>query len=323
MANANYDSILTTTLESRGKKIADNVSNNNAAYLKMAQRGNVRPFSGGHKIIEPLSYAENANAGWFSGADVLTTGLTDELTAPEFTIKQLAATVVMTGLDRIKNSGPEAVIDLMEAKIKVAESTIENSLNEGLFADGTGCDGKELTGLGAAVPITVTNTYGNINRNLAANAWWRSRATDSGAAPSSATLLGLFNTEYYALSRGTKHPDLVLCDDVTFGVLEGIVQNLLRFSTSKMAEMGFTSIMYKGADVVLSTGIGDAGTDVTAFFLNTEYLHLRPHKDTNMVVMNPEGTMPYNQNVISKTLLWAGNLTCSGSKFQSRLTLNA
>lgn len=320
MANANYDSILTTTIESRSKKIQDNVTNNNAAFYKMNERGNIRPFNGGHKIIEPLSYAENTNAGWYSGADQFTTGLTDELSAPEFAIKQLAAPIVITGLDEIKNSGPAGLIDLLESKVKVAESTMENKLDAGLYADGTGSDGKELTGLAAAVPVTVTNVYGNINRALAANAFWRSRVTDTNAAPSAATIFALFNTEYYALTRGTDSPDLILTDDVTMGVFEGVLQTQLRFavSNSKLGELGFTALRFKNADVVLSTGLGGVGTAATTFFLNTKYLHLRPFSGRNMVPLGDQHR-PFNQDVTAKTIAWAGNLTCSGAKFHSRL----
>ena len=318
MPNANYDSVLTTTIESRSKTLQDNVKKNNAIYYKMSERGNIRPFTGGHKIIEPLSYAENTNAGWYSGADLLTTGATDELTAPEFVIKQLAVPVVITGLDEIKNSGPAGLIDLLEAKVRVAESTMENKLDAGAYADGTGSGGKELTGLGAAVPITVTNTYGNIDRSLAANAWWKSRVTDTNAAPAAATILGLFNTEFYALTRGTDAPDLVVCDDVTMGVFEGVLQAQLRFTPSKMAELGFQALRYKGADVVLSTGLGGNGPAATTFFLNTKYLHLRPFSGRNMVPLD-SGQRPFNQDVTAKVLAWAGNLTCSGAKFQSRL----
>lgn len=318
MANANYDAILTTTIESRSKKIQDNVTNNNAAYLKMAERGNIRPFTGGHKIIEPLSYAENTNSGWYSGAEVLSTGLTDELSAPEFTIKQLAASIVITGLDEIKNSGPAGLIDLFEAKVRVAEATMENDLDLGFYADGTGNGGKELTGLGAAVPVTVTNTYGNIDRSLAANAWWKSRVTDTNAAPAAATILEKVNTEFYALTRGTDAPDLVLMDDVTMGVFEGVLQTQLRFTSSKLAEMGFTALRYKTADVVLTTGMGGNGPSATTFFLNTKYLHLRPFSGRNMVALDGP-TRPYNQDLVAKTIAWAGNLTCSGSKFHSRL----
>lgn len=318
MANANYDAVLTTTIESRGKTIADNVKNNNAAYLKMAERGNIRPFSGGHKIIEPLSYAENTNAGWYSGADVFTTGLTEELSSPEYQIKQLAVPVIITGLDEIKNSGPAGLIDLFEAKVKVAESTMENKLDTGFYLDGTGSDGKELTGLAAAVPVTVTNTYGNINRALGANAWWKSRVTDTNAAPAAATILGLLNTEFYALTRGTDSPDLVLMDDTTFGVFEGVLQSQQRWTQSKLADLGYNSLKYKNADVVLSTGIGGTGPSATTFFLNTKYIHLRPFQGRNMTVL-PDSHRPFNQDVTAKTLVWAGNLTLSGAKFHSRL----
>lgn len=318
MANANYDSILTTTIESRSRTIQDNVTANNAAYLKMAERGNIRPFKGGTKIIEALSYAENTNVGWYSGADVFTTGLTEELTSPEFTIKQLAAPVVITGLDEIKNSGSAGLIDLLEAKVRVAESTMENLLDSGFYADGTGFGGKELTGLAAAVPVTVTNTYGNINRALAANAYWRSRVTDTNAAPSATTILGLVNAEFYALTRGTDAPDLVLMDNTTLGVFESVLQAQQRFTASKMAELGFQALRYKTADVVLTTGIDGNGPAATTFFLNTKYIHLRPYSGRNMVPLGDQHR-PFNQDVTAKTIAWAGNLTCSGAKFHSRL----
>ena len=317
MPNANYDSILTTTIEARSKVIQDNVKNNNAAYLKMAERGNIRPFTGGHKIIEPLSYAENTNAGWYSGAEVFATGLTEELTAPEFAIKQLAVPVVITGLDEIKNSGPAGLIDLLEAKVRVAESTMENKLDTGFYADGTGSDGKELTGLGAAIPATNTNTYGNINGALTANTWWRNRSTDA-ADLSAANALGLINTEFYSLTRGTDSPDLVLMDDVNFGVFEGVLQSQQRWTQSKLADLGYNSLKYKNADVVLTTGIGGNGPAKTAFFINTKYLHLRPFQGRNMVAL-PDAHRPFNQDITAKVLVWAGNLTCSGRKFHSRL----
>lgn len=318
MPNTNYDAVLTTSLEHRSKKIQDSVTNNNPAYYKMNERGNVRTFDGGHKIIEPLSYAENTNAGWYSGADTFTTGLTEELTAPEYTIKQLVATVVLTGLDEIKNSGPSGIIDLLESKVKVAESTMENKMDSGLHADGTGSDGKELTGLGAAVPITVTNTYGNIDRSLAVNAFWKSRVTDTNAAPSASTILSLFNTEILALTRGTDTPDLALADDVTFATLWGVLQGLQRFTDSKMAAVGFNAIRYGKLDVVSGGGIGGNITAATTFFLNTKYLHLRPFAGRNMVPLD-SGQRPFNQDVTAKSIVWAGNLTCSGAKFHSRL----
>ena len=63
--------IVATTIQNRSKQIADNVTKNNALSAKLQQRGNIRTFSGGNTIMEELSFAENANAGWYSGYDLL------------------------------------------------------------------------------------------------------------------------------------------------------------------------------------------------------------------------------------------------------------
>lgn len=66
-ANTAISDILATTIESRTKKIADNVTNNNALLMKLKQKGRIKTFSGGHKILQELSFAENSNQGWYSG----------------------------------------------------------------------------------------------------------------------------------------------------------------------------------------------------------------------------------------------------------------
>ena len=83
-ANANISDIVATTIESRTKKIADNVTSNNALLSRLERRGNVKTFSGGTKILQELSFAENANTGWYSGYDLLPVGVSDVLSAAEF-----------------------------------------------------------------------------------------------------------------------------------------------------------------------------------------------------------------------------------------------
>jgi hypothetical protein len=163
-ANTNYTDILATTIESRSRKVADNVTDNNAILSKLSMKGKIKTFSGGHKIIQELSFAENSNSGWYSGYDVLPTAASDVISAAEFTIKQAAVPVVISGLEQLQNAGRERMIELMESRLSVAESTLANLLCDALYSDGTGSSGKEITGLDAAVPVTNTNTYGNIDR---------------------------------------------------------------------------------------------------------------------------------------------------------------
>jgi len=69
MAFPNVSDIIATTIESRTRKIADNVTKNNALLMRLSQKGKQRTFSGGRLIYEELSFAENGNAGWYSGYD--------------------------------------------------------------------------------------------------------------------------------------------------------------------------------------------------------------------------------------------------------------
>ena len=87
-ANVNISDILATTIENRSRKIADNVTNNNYLLKKLSMKGKIKPFSGGHKILQELSFAENSNAGWYSGYDLLPVGVSDVISAAEYNIKQ-------------------------------------------------------------------------------------------------------------------------------------------------------------------------------------------------------------------------------------------
>ena len=55
------------------------------------------------------------------------------------------------------------------------------------------------------------------------------------------------------------------------------------------------------------------------YFLNTNFLKFRPHKDRNFVPLSPNKRYSINQDAETQILAWAGNLTCSGAQFQGRV----
>lgn len=321
MAFPNISDILATTIENRSKKIADNVTKNNALLSKLSMNGNMKPFSGGHKILQELSFAENSNAGWYSGYDILPVGVSDVISAAEYTIKQAAVPVVISGLEQLQNAGKEQMIDLMESRLGVAEATLANLIAGGLYSDGTGSSGKEIDGLDAAVPLDpTTGTYGGINR--ATWTFWRSKVTDTSGLDS-ATIQGAFNTLWAQLVRGVERPDLIIVDNAIWGIYLASLQAQQRFTGTETGKLGFPSLKFMDADVVLDGGIGGFCPAGTAFFLNTKYLHYRPHSARNMVPLAPNKRYATNQDAEVQILAWAGNMTCSGSQFQGRLDNNA
>ncbi|MEK9894794.1 MAG: phage major capsid protein [Burkholderiaceae bacterium] len=321
MAFPNVSDIVATTIQSRTRQIADNVTKNNALLAKLNQRGNIKTFSGGNVILEELSFAENGNAGFYSGYDLLPVAAQDVISAAEFNIKQLACPVVMSGLEMLQNSGKEAFIDLLESRINVAEATMANKLAESVYSDGTGSSGKEVTGLDAAVPADpTTGTYGAIDR--ASYSFWRSKLYDFSVAavtPSSSTIQAALNSLWSSLVRGSDRPDMVVLDNTYWSYFTASLQAQQRFTDPSTGNLGFPTLKFMDADVVLDGGIGGYCPASTGFMLNTKYIKMRPHRDRNMVSLSPNRRYAINQDAEVQILAWAGNLTSNGAQFQGRI----
>ena len=327
-ANTSVTDILATTIENRSKTVADNVTNNNALLDRLKRKGNIKSFSGGNKIFEELSFAENGNAGWYSGYDILPTNASDVISAAEYTIKQCAVPVVISGLEQLQNAGKEQFIDLMEARLKVAESTMANLITGGLYSDGTGASGKEIDGLAAALPVDPTAaSYGGIDGNVFT--FWQNAVSDQTAANGldSTKIAGFWNLLYADLVRGADRPDLIMADSTVWNTYMKSLQAQQRFSNTQMGDSGFSNVKYMDSDVVLDGGIYNgtvtAGAPAgTAYFINSNYIKYRPHARRNMVPLSPNKRYSTNQDAEVQIIAWAGNLTCSGRMFQGRYDAN-
>jgi len=289
-ANANISDILATTIQSRTRKVADNVTKNNAILTRLSQKGNIKPFSGGSSILQELSFAENSNAGWYSGYDILPVGVSDVISAAEYPICQAAVPVVISGLEMLQNSGKERMIDLMDARLTVAENTMKNLIAVGLYSDGLGAAGKQIDGLAAALLAAggSTATYGGITRAASGvTQFWYNQIEDPATTPTPGTIQQGWNSLWAKCARGNDVPDLIMVDNVMWAMYMASLQSLQRYSTPEVGDLGFTSLKFIGADVVLDGGIGGAATASTAYFLNTDYLFFRPHAQRNMVPLAP------------------------------------
>jgi hypothetical protein len=320
-ANPSISDVIATTIQNRSGIIADNVTKNNALLSRLKQRGNIKKFSGGNVILQELSFAENANAGYYSGYETLPVAAQDVISAAQYDIKQAACPVTISGLEQLQNAGKEQIIDLLEGRIAVAESTMANLISSGLYSDGTGYGGKEITGLNLQVPINpATGSPGGIDRQT----WnfWRSKffdfTTDGGAVVSSSNIQTYFNKLWAQLVRGNDRPDLIIVDSILWGFYMNSLQAIQRFTSSESATLGFVTTKFMDADVVLDGGIGGFCPSNTGFFLNTKYLFYRPHAQRDMVALSPGKRYSVNQDAEVQILAWAGNLTASGLQFQGR-----
>lgn len=328
-ANSSISDIIATNIQSRSGELADNVTNNNALLRRLKERGNVKTFSGGNVILQEIMYTDSStnNTNSYSGYEVLNVSQNSPISSAQYSITQYASAVSISGLEMIQNSGKEAIIDLLDGRMSVAEAQLANRIGGDIYLDGTGNSGKNITGLGAAVPDAPSSgTYGGINR--ATWSFWRSAkyagVADGGSAVSASNIQTYMDALAVQLIRGTDKPDLIVADNNYYKLYLASLQAIQRItdSGSSMAGAGFASLKYYGAgmgsDVVLDGGIGAAATANHMWFLNTKYLFFRPHADRNFVPIGGE-RQAVNQDAVVKLIGWAGNLCTSGSQFQGVL----
>ena len=238
-------------------------------------------------------------------------------TAAEYQLKLCAVPVAVSGEELLKNMGKEQVLDLFEKRIDNAVKTMKNQMSKSIYSDGTGSNGKEIGGLGLLVADAPTSgTVGGINRSTTGNEFWRNKSTSIALTPDN---IGQeMNKMYLSLTRGTDKPDLIVADDTLYSLYEQSLLPQQRFTDPKIADSGFATLKYKGADVIFDGGQGGHCPENHMYFLNTDYLYLRPHKDRNMKVI--EGNrMAINQDALYRIIGWAGNLTMSNAALQGVL----
>lgn len=312
--NSSYSEILTTTIDNYRDTIADNVMDNNVLLLYLKNNGNSDPASGGVKLLENLSYAENGTFNWYSGYETLSVEASDVLTSAQFDWKQANCNVTMSGLEEAQNSGKEAMHNLIKARIKVAETTMQNNISNALFYSNTENGGKAIGGLQHLIADAPgTGTVGGIDR--LSNAWWRNQFydfSDAGVTASATTITHAMNVMNLRTERGTEKVDLIIAGETYFTYYEESLQAQQRFGQgNEKAVGGFTGYKYKSATVFYDPNC--AATRM--YMLNTKYLHFRPFKGRNFVTLKDK--VAVNQDATVTPLYWMGNMTLSNAARQA------
>lgn len=321
MATPDTSEILTTTLDNYAPEIADNVTENIPLLSYLKKRGNVRTFSGGVEILQPLSFAENGNYQRYTGYDTLTNTPGDTLSTSRWAIKQAAVAVSISGLEDLQNSSDEQIFDLLRARIENAEATLMNNIDADCFSDGTADSSKQITGLQAIVADTPTSgTVGSIDRS--AYSFWQNvsydATTDGGAAASASNIQDYMLDVYVQLKRNMDAPDLIVADDNYWKFYHESLSAIQRIASVTDGEAGFKTIDYMGAPVLHAGGSGGNCPSNHMYFLNTKFLFFRPHSKRNFSRIGSK-RVPTDQDSTLEYIGFAGNLTCSNAGLQGVL----
>lgn len=304
--------IITSTIQSRTRQLADNVANSNALLAKLSAKGRIKTISGGDVIYQELEYAENATFGYYTGYDTLTTTPSTVLSAAEYPWKQAAVVVSASGLEvNVQNTGKERMLNLLEARINNAFKTMANQIAVGIYGTGAGLT---ITGLQLQVATDpTTGTVAGIDR--ATDAWWRNQTLGPTTTITASNIQGYMRQLWLNCTRGPDVPDLIPADANFYEYFWESLSDIQRISREDQGKAGWQNLLFLNAEVIYD---GDSGiTADTMYFLNTDYFFWRPHKDVNMVADTKR--IAYNQDAFVVPILFAGNLTMSNASLQGVL----
>lgn len=306
MANPNFpaDGLIATTLQHYRSKMEDQIFGSKPLLWILKNEGIETQH--GRSIVQPLMYAEITSKGSYDDNDTFVQPSRIGITAAEFDWKHYYASIFFTGPELAQNTGKEAVLSLLKARVTQAEMSVAEDLNRLLFADGSGNSGKDPEGL--AKLIADANTYAGINR--ATDTWWQATVTPAGGALGLPMLAKLYND----VSEGNDQPSNLLTTQAGFEAYEALLTDQIRYEDTKMADGGFQNLMFKGAPITFDR----ACQAQTVYALNTKYLKLVSLNGRWMEWS--DWLYPVNQDAKYKNLYLSANLTLTNSSRQGKLT---
>jgi hypothetical protein len=299
-----YDQVTAITQKKFIPKMYDNIFDSNPLLQRAKKKGWYEKLDGGERIVVPLMYALTSASGWYSGAETLDTSDNQNISAAEYTWKQLYANITIRRDEELKNSGDSQILSLVKNKMKIAEKTMADTLGTGLYSDGS--DSKAIVGLRDIVAID--QTVGGISQ--VTNSWWQ------GKVDSSTTVLSLaaLQTQHTAATIDNDSPSVGITTRTIYDLYYNLLQPQQRFVDSEVAKGGFTSLMFNGIPIIADSHCPSSHL----FLLNEEYLHLWAHKEEDMR-MEPF-TKPINQNIKVAKIYFMGAMGSSNNRMHAKLS---
>jgi len=325
-----YRQMLTAAVAKRSSVVQDIVYKSTPLTRILKDSGRIQTKrAGGPELRIPIEF-DKLQAQWFTGYDKIEITPKELLNSAVFNWSRVVSMFSLTGTELLYTSGEEEQIDLMEFYLNAAEKTIREEWEAALVADGTGSGGRQMIGLGGAIPIvTNSGTYGGIDRATVPN--WRTTTYDipegdvSGFTTwDSTTARPIIERIALNRSRNSQYPDLIIADANSYQAISASMVAHQRITTQRAGRLGFESLgIWTPAglvDVVAAGGIGNVMSPDTMFMLDTTGLSIWEFPGQAFVPFHPgDGIRPINQDAWAQGIVWSGQFVVENPLHQVRV----
>lgn len=315
-----FTEMVSTTMRAHKKEVADNMSNHNALFRRLHQKGKYVRLDGGLSIVRPLEYAENSTYLRYSGYDKLSIQASDVVSAAEYPWRFVSANVAANGGEIRNNKGENRMVNLVKTKIGNCRKSLANGLSRDFYSDGTLTN--QINGLQALIADAGTGTVGGINSTTFT--FWQNVVQSAAAplqgggaiVPSATTIESLMLPLYLRLTHGTDVPDFITFSEDYFTFFEISQTPLRRYGSDEDGEAGFVRMKYKGSDVFFDSSASGIPA-AHGYFVNTDNIELVAHEDADMELMDELKSV--DQDAVIIPMIFQGNLCAANRRNQGVL----
>lgn len=330
VADRNYRQLLTAAVARRSREVQDIVYNATPLTKILRDQGRIKvKRAGGPELRIPVEF-DKLQAQWFTGYDKIEITPKELLNSAVFNWSRVVSMFSLTGTELMYTRGEEEVIDLMEFYLDAAEKSVKEDFEVSMVGDGTGSGGRQLIGLGGAIPIVPNvGTYGGIDRATVPN--WRTSTFnipngDVGGFTTwdSTTARPIIEQIALARSRNGRYADLLIADSLSYAAISASFVAHQRIVSERLGRLGFAGLTYMTpagpVDIVAAGGIGNVMPANTIFGIDTQGLSIYEFPGQAFVPFHPgDGMRPINQDAVAQGIVWSGQLVLENPLFSYRI----
>ena len=314
-----FDRVFSTTHPQVMPKVWDNITTDIPFVHYLAEAGRVRFVEGG-SALDFNVFKELGNAvGYASGTSTLTPVSLDPVTRGRYVWKNIALPFKIPGPDLRRNQGPTQIADLMAVVVESVRASFVEALGGsavGVWSTADETSEGIVTGIQNIVATNTTdNTAGTTGNIARSNTWWRNQI-GTAITDFSAHGIARMRSALFAAQRGNETTDLITMDSTSFQNLLSALTSTFQFNlpmemrvaSTGMLDVGVPGVNFHGALIIKDANcpLGEARG------LNTKYVALHVHRNTNLVFSEWVSMLPVGEDALAASALWMGNLVATG-----------
>lgn len=325
-----YRQLLTAAVARRSREVQDIVYNATPLSRILREEGRIQTKrAGGPELRVPIMF-DKLNAQWFTGYDKIEITPKELLNSAVFNWSRVVGMFSLTGTELLYTRGQEEIIDLMQTYLNAAEMSVKEEWEVSLVGDGSGTGGRQMIGLGGAIPILPnTGVYGGIDR--ATVPAWRTSTFNIPAGDVAGfttwdvtTVRPIIDRVSLARSRNGRYADLLIADARSYEPIASSFVAHQRLGSERLGRLGFAGLTYMTpagpVDIVAAGGIGNVMPTNTVYGIDTKGLAVYTFPGQEFVPFHPgDGLRPINQDAMAQGIVWSGQLVLENPLFSYRL----